>query len=144
MVAHLSGGHINPAVSFGLFLTGKLGVVQMIVNVIAQFIGALLGAGLLYGTVPGAPGPLNLGANAVSPGYSNWQAFLGEVLMTCVLMFTILMVATDAKAIAKNVAPLAIGFAVFLGHAVLIPVDGCSINPARSFGVAAGVRCDVM
>ena len=105
-LAHISGGQLNPAVSFGLFLAGKQGPVQTICNIAAQFIGSLLGAGLLYGTVPGAPGPLNLGANAVSPGYSNWQAFLGEVLMTCVLMFTILMVATDAKAIAKNVAPL--------------------------------------
>lgn len=105
-LAHISGGQLNPAVSFGLFLTGKQGPVQTVCNIAAQFIGGLLGAGLLYGTVPGAPGPLNLGANAVTPGYSNWQAFLGEVLMTCVLMFTVLMVATDAKAIAKNVAPL--------------------------------------
>lgn len=56
--------------------------------------------------------------------------------MTTVLVFAVLMVATDAKAIAKNAAPLAIGFAVFLGHAVLIPIDGCSINPARSLGPA--------
>lgn len=136
-IAHVSGGQLNPAVTAGLFLTGKLGSVQTLANMIAQVIGSLLGAGLLYATTPDAPGAGNLGANAVSPGFNNGQAFLGEMLMTCVLVFTVLMVATDAKAVAKNVAPLAIGFSVFLGHAVLIPIDGCSINPARSFGPAA-------
>jgi MIP family channel proteins len=136
-IAHVSGGQLNPAVTAGLFLTGKLGSVQAIANMCAQLIGALLGSGLLYATTPGAPGPGNLGANAVSAGYTDGHAFLGEWMMTTVLVFTVLMVATDAKAVAKNVAPLAIGFAVFLGHAVLIPIDGCSINPARSFGPAA-------
>lgn len=135
-IAHVSGGQLNPAVTLGLFLTGKLGSVQAVGNVVSQVLGSLLGAGLLYATTPNAPGAGNLGSNAVSPQFTDGHAFLGETLMTCVLVFTVLMVATDSKAIAKNTAPLAIGFAVFLGHAVLLPIDGCSINPARSLGPA--------
>lgn len=134
-VAHVSGGQVNPVVSTMLFLTGRMGPVQCIANCIAQYLGAILGAGFLYGTVPDAANS-TLGSNSVSPTFSNVEALIGEIVMTCLLVFTVLQTACESRCIAKNTAPLAIGLSVFLGHCVLLPIDGCSINPARSFGPA--------
>jgi MIP family channel proteins len=136
-ISHISGGHLNPAVTLSLFLSGHCGWVQAIGNMVAQFAGAILAAGLLYGTTSN-PGSSSLGANSLSDGISNGNAVLGEIMMTCLLCFTVHMTAVDNKNRHNvgNFAPLAIGFAVFLGHAVLIPLDACSINPARSFGPA--------
>lgn len=134
--AHVSGGQLNPCVTLGLFATGHLGSVQAVANILAQYVGAIVGAACLYGTTPGAANA-TLGANGVSAGFKNGHALCGEAVMTCLLVFTVLQTCCEKKAIAKNLAPLAIGFSVFLGHTVLLPVDGCSINPARSFGPAA-------
>ena len=133
---HVSGGHINSAVSWGLFLAGKLSWLQLLGNTLAQFAGSVLGAGLLYGTLPD-PSATSLGANAVSDGAYPGNAVLGEIVMTFVLVSTVLMsTSKEAKGSVGQLAPFAIGFAVFLGHAVLLPLDGCSINPSRSFGPA--------
>lgn len=134
--AHISGGQLNPVVSLALFVTGNLGVVQTVANILAQYAGAILGAAFLYGTTPNAAAA-SLGANSVSPHFTNAQAMCGEIVMTCLLIFTVLQTCCEKKSIAKNMAPLAIGLSVFLGHTALLPVDGCSINPARSFGPAA-------
>lgn len=133
--AHVSGGQVNPVVSTCLFLTGHLGLAQCIGNIIAQYVGAILGAAFLYGTVPNANAS-SLGSNSVSPFFTNQQALCGEILMTCLLVFTVLQTCCEPRCIAKNAAPLAIGLSVFCAHCVLLPVDGCSINPARSFGPA--------
>lgn len=135
-IAHISGGQVNPIVSTALFITGRMGPVQAAANIIAQYVGSILGAAFLYGTVFQAS-TTTLGANAVSPTFSEGQALLGETVMSSLLVFTVLQTACEPRAVAKNVAPLAIGLSVFLAHCVLLPIDGCSINPARSFGPAA-------
>lgn len=132
---HISGGQVNCAVTLGLVLAGHLGPLQGIVNFIFQMVGSCLGAGFLYGMLPNASGS-SLGANSVAPDFNDGQAFLGEAFMTFCLVFVVLMTATDPRSIAKVMAPFAIGMTVFVAHTVLLPVDGCSINPTRSFGPA--------
>jgi len=137
-VAHYSGGHINCAVTFGLYLAGELEWFQGVSILLAQLLGSITGAALLSCMYPkdkdltGA-----LGSNTVNEGYSVVHAFLGEVVMTFLLVFVVLETAiSPATKASRGVACSAIGLSVFLAHAVLIPVDGCSINPTRSFGPA--------
>ena len=135
-VGFISGGHINCTVSWGFFLAGKLSAAQLIANTIAQLLGSILGAGLLYGTVPNAA-KSGLGTNALQPGVSVGNAILGEIVMTMTLVFTVLMTTSSAaKEAVNNLAAIPIGLSVFAAHAVLLAVDGCSINPSRSFGPA--------
>ncbi|KAH7622752.1 hypothetical protein Ndes2526B_g03591 [Nannochloris sp. 'desiccata'] len=136
-IGHVSGCHLNPAVTLSLFLSGHCNFIQGVANVCAQVVGSILGASFLYGMVPNSS-ESSLGSNAVSPGFSSGEALLGEVVMTGFLCFVVHMcVAKESNNTGiAPMAPLAIGFAVFLGHTVLIPVDGCSINPARSLGPA--------
>lgn len=134
-LGHISGGQFNPAVTLSLFLSGNLSFIQGIANICVQIVGSILAAGLLYGVTPNA-NDSSLGANAVAVGYSNTGAFLGETVMTAILCFVVHMTVLDPTNNVNPMAPLAIGFAVFVGHTVLIPVDGCSINPARSLGPA--------
>jgi len=136
-IGHISGGHLNPAVTLSLFLSGHCNFIQGVANVCAQVVGSVLAASFLYGMTPSAS-ESSLGSNAVSPGFSSGQALLGEIVMTAFICFVVHMcVASESNNTGiAPMAPLAIGFAVFLGHAVLIPVDGCSINPARSLGPA--------
>jgi len=134
--AHLSGGQLNPAVSLGLALVKAISPMQMVVNIIAQIVGAILGAAFLDATIPdGSEGAL--GSNQISPGVGFGNALAGEIIMTAVLVAVVLETAVNKRnEIARSQAPLAIGFAVFCAHAVLLPIDGCSINPARSLGPA--------
>ena len=133
---HISGGQLNPAVTFALACVGSLPVVQAIINTIAQIVGAILGAALLDATIPnGNEG--SLGSNQINPGVGYGNALAGEIVMTALLVATVLETAVSkGNAVSKAFAPLAIGFAVFCAHAVLLPIDGCSINPARSLGPA--------
>eukprot|EP00890_Picochlorum_soloecismus_P003625 jgi/Picsp_1/4263/NSC_01772-R1_plasma membrane intrinsic protein len=134
--SHLSGGQLNPAVSFGLLLAGELSAIQAVINIIAQIVGAILGAALLDASVPSA-GDANLGSNVISNGVGVGNALCGEIVMTAVLVLVVLETAVNKRnTVARSQAPLAIGFAVFCAHAVLLPIDGCSINPARSLGPA--------
>ena len=135
-IGHVSGAHLNPAVTLSLFLSGNCNFIQGVVNVCAQVVGSILAASFLYGMVPNAS-ESSLGANAISPGFETGEALLGEVFMTGFLCFVVHMCVADPRnKTISPMAPLAIGFAVFLAHTVLIPVDGCSINPARSLGPA--------
>lgn len=134
--SHISGGQLNPAVTFSLALANSIPVTQAIANTIAQIVGAILGSGFLYGTIP-AGNENSLGSNVIAPGVGSGNALLGEIVMTCVLCMVVLETGRNKhSAISKSFAPLAIGFAVFCAHAVLLPIDGCSINPARSLGPA--------
>jgi MIP family channel proteins len=133
---HISGGQLNPAVTFALACVGSLPVGQAVANTISQIVGAILGSALLDATIPdGNEG--SLGSNSINPGVGYGNALCGEIVMTGVLVATVLETAVSkGNAISKAFAPLAIGFAVFCAHAVLLPIDGCSINPARSLGPA--------
>jgi aquaporin Z len=139
-VGHISGGHLNPAVSVGLMLSKRFPAHEVPGYIAAQVIGAILGAGVLYliasgraGFVPG--GFASNGYGEHSPGgYSLLAGFCAEVVFTGMFMFIILGV-TDSRA-PQGFAPLTIGLAVALINWAGIPVTNLSINPARSAGTA--------
>jgi len=137
-VGSISGGQINCAVTLGLVLVGHVSIGQGILNFVAQMLGSLTGAYILCAIFPKDQDKTGgLGSNGISDGFSTWNAFAGEMVMTFLLMFVVLETAVNPNSEANRaVACLAIGFAVFLAHTVLIPIDGCSINPTRSFGPA--------
>jgi aquaporin Z len=140
-IGHISGCHLNPAVTVGLAAGGRFPAGQIIPYVVAQVVGAIVGAGVLYLIASGAPG-FDLAAGFASNGYGEHSpgqysltaALLTEVVMTAVFLFVI-MGATHGKAPA-GFAPLAIGLALTLIHLVSIPVTNTSVNPARSTGPA--------
>jgi len=139
-IGHISGGQINCAVTFGLLCSGNIGMMQAMVNVVCQLIGSVLGSCLTH-AVFGDGGKKTtdktggLGTNGIAPGFSHTQAFVGEVMGTFILMFTVLQTAISPGTMgSRSMACMAIGLSVFLAHCVLIPVDGCSINPTRTFG----------
>jgi aquaporin Z len=139
-VGHISGGHLNPAVSVGLMLSKRFPAHEVPGYIAAQVVGAVLGAGVLYliasgraGFVPG--GFASNGYGEHSPGgYSLLAGFCAEVVFTGMFMFIILGV-TDSRA-PQGFAPLTIGLAVALINWAGIPVTNLSINPARSTGTA--------
>ncbi|MES2217237.1 MAG: aquaporin Z [Pseudomonadota bacterium] len=138
---HISGGHFNPAVSFGLMVGGRFEAKYFIPYVIAQLIGATLAAAVLYYIASGQPsfdianGLANNGFGEHSPGhYSMASGFVCEVIMTFMFLIIILG-ATDPRA-PRGFAPLAIGLGLTLIHLISIPVTNTSVNPARSTGPA--------
>src|SRR5262245_47533220 len=140
-IGHISGCHLNPAVTVGLAAGGRFPTAQIVPYLIAQVVGAIVAAGLLYLIASGAPGfdiAGGLASNGYaehSPGkYSLVSGFIMEVVMTMMFLF-IIMGATHGKAPA-GFAPLAIGLGLTLIHLVSIPVTNTSVNPARSTGPA--------
>jgi aquaporin Z len=140
-IGHISGCHLNPAVTVGLTAGGRFPKGQVLPYVVAQVIGAVVAAVILYLIASGAPGfdsGKGFAANgygAHSPGqYSLFAALLTELVMTMFFLF-IIMGATHGKA-PVGFAPLAIGLGLTLIHLVSIPVTNTSVNPARSTGPA--------
>jgi MIP family channel proteins len=132
-IGHISGAHVNPAVTLGLAITGHFPFAQVPVYWAAQIIGAILASGLarlVWGV-----NELNLGATQVAQGFDTWKGFLLEMVMTAVLVFVIRGVATDKRSPAAA-AGLAIGGALLVIELVSGPVTGGSVNPARSLGPA--------
>jgi aquaporin Z len=139
-VGGISGGHFNPAVSFGLAIAGRFDWKDLIPYWIAQVIGATLAGAALYAVASGKPGwePGGFASNgygALSPGgFSLHSALLIEIILTA--GFLIIILGATAKAAPHGFAPIAIGFALTLIHLISIPVTNTSVNPARSTGVA--------
>jgi len=140
-IGHISGCHLNPAVSFGLMVAGRFRAAELPAYVIAQVLGAIVAALVLYAIASGKAGfelSGGLAANGYaehSPGgYSLAAALLTEVVMSFMFLLVILG-ATDARAPA-GFAPIAIGLCLTLIHLVSIPVTNTSVNPARSTGPA--------
>jgi aquaporin Z len=140
-IGHISGCHLNPAVTIGLWAGGRFAARDIPGYVFAQVIGACIAAGVLFLIASGksdwtiASGLASNGYGAHSPGgYAEGAAFLTEVVMTAVFLFVI-MGATHPGAPA-GFAPLAIGLALTLIHLISIPVTNTSVNPARSTGPA--------
>ncbi|RWR84497.1 putative aquaporin PIP2-8 [Cinnamomum micranthum f. kanehirae] len=138
--AGISGGHINPAVTFGLFLARKVSLLRAIFYMVAQCLGAICGVGLVKAFMHHPYNRLGGGANEVAHGYTKGTALGAEIIGTFVLVYTVFS-ATDPKRSARDshvpvLAPLPIGFAVFMVHLATIPITGTGINPARSFGAA--------
>ena len=140
-IGHVSGCHLNPAVSVGLVVGGRFKASELPAYVVAQVVGATIAAGTLYVIASGKAGFSTAGGLASngygphSPGqYSLGAGFLCEVVMTAAFLFVI-MGATDERA-PKGLAPIAIGLCLTLIHLVSIPVTNTSVNPARSTGPA--------
>jgi aquaporin Z len=143
-IGHISGCHLNPAVSIGLWAGGRFPANQLLPYIVAQVLGGIVAGGVLYLIASGAAGFdvskgfASNGFGAHSPGgYSMMAALLTEVVMTMFFLIIILG-ATDKRAPA-GFAPIAIGLALTLIHLISIPVTNTSVNPARSTGVAAYV-----
>lgn len=137
-VGHHSGAQINCAVTFALALHQQISPKQAAGNFLGQMLGSLAGAAFLALLVkPEADLTGGLGTNGVSSNYENWVALLAEMAMTFLLVYVVFESAVNPRTKDYRVnAPIAIGLAVYLAHSILIPVDGCSINPTRSFGPA--------
>lgn len=140
-IGHISGCHLNPAVSIGLWAGGRFPATQLLPYIIAQVLGGITAGGVLYLIASGAPGFDVAGGFASngygdhSPGgYSLQSALIAEVVLTAFFLIIILG-ATDKRAPA-GFAPIAIGLALTLIHLISIPVTNTSVNPARSTGVA--------
>ncbi|HEX2931280.1 MAG TPA: aquaporin Z [Candidatus Binatia bacterium] len=140
-IGHISGCHLNPAVSVGLWAGGRFPASKLPPYIVAQVLGAIVAGGVLYVIASGAPGFdiskgfASNGYGAHSPGgYSLLAALVSEVVMTMFFLLVILG-ATDKRAPA-GFAPIAIGLALTLIHLISIPVTNTSVNPARSTGAA--------
>jgi aquaporin Z len=149
-IGSISGCHINPAVTIAMLVAGKIKGKDTLFYIIAQCIGAILGAGILWAVAGGLPGyslDVNgLGQNGFgtgSPaGYSLAACFLAEVVLTALFLFVIFG-STHEKA-PKGFAGISIGFTLVLIHLVGIPITGTSVNPARSLGPAVFVGGDAL
>ncbi|WP_413472304.1 aquaporin Z [Shewanella baltica] len=140
-IGHISGCHLNPAVSFGLWAGGRFPAAELLPYIIAQVAGGIAGAGILYLIASGqegfslAGGFASNGFGEHSPGgYSMLSVMICEVVMTLFFLIIILG-ATDERA-PKGFAPIAIGLGLTLIHLISIPVSNTSVNPARSTGPA--------
>jgi aquaporin Z len=140
-IGHVSGCHLNPAVSVGLWAGGRFPARDLPAYLVAQVLGGIAGAAILYAIASGAAG-FDLSAGFASNGYGEHSpggyalgaAFVSEVVMTFAFLFVI-MGATHGSA-PSGFAPLAIGLCLTLIHLVSIPVTNTSVNPARSTGPA--------
>lgn len=143
-IGHISGCHLNPAVSVGLWMGGRFPASDLIPYIIAQTAGGILGGGVLYLMATGVDGGYSIAASGFalngygstgSPDhYSMGAAFIAEFVLTLMFIYVI-MGATDSRA-PQGFAPIAIGLCLTLIHLVSIPITNTSVNPARSTGVA--------
>lgn len=140
-IGHISGCHLNPAVSIGLVAGGRFPAKELLPYVIAQVLGGIAGAAVLFLIASGkmgfdvAAGFASNGYGEHSPGgYSLLAGFVTEIVMTMMFLF-IIMGATDRRA-PQGFAPIAIGLGLTLIHLISIPITNTSVNPARSTGVA--------
>jgi aquaporin Z len=144
-IGGISGCHINPAISISMLAAGRLSVKDTVGYVVSQCVGAVIGAGVLYGVAAGnssysiaVNGLGQNGFDIASPaGYSMVSAFLAEVVLT--FIFLMVIFGATSEAAPKGFAGIAIGLSLTLIHLVGIPVTGTSVNPARSLGPAVFV-----
>ena len=134
-IGGVSGCHINPAITLGCLLTGRIGGKDAAMYMLFQVIGAFIGSALLALLVNGVEGLNGTGANACQVGVSTMGALLAEIIFTCIFVLVVLGT-TDAKKGAGNFAGLAIGLSLVLVHLVCIRYTGTSVNPARSIAPA--------
>jgi aquaporin Z len=140
-IGHISGCHLNPAVSIGLWSGGRFSTAELAPYIVAQVAGGLAGAAILYVIASGQAG-FDVTAGFASNGYAEYSpggysltaALVTEVVMT--FMFLIIILGATDKRAPQGFAPIAIGLALTLIHLISIPITNTSVNPARSTGVA--------
>eukprot|EP00918_Siedleckia_nematoides_P070300 GHVU01153452.1.p1 GENE.GHVU01153452.1~~GHVU01153452.1.p1 ORF type:complete len:281 (+),score=24.85 GHVU01153452.1:141-983(+) len=143
-ICNVSGGHINPAVTAGMLVTRKISVVRAVLYIVAQCVGAIIGAGLLRAVTPAGLndklGITNLGNYTVpklgTVAVSAGQGFGIELLITFVLVFTVFASCDGNRKDLNGSAPLQIGLSVTMCHLFAVKFTGSSMNPARTFGPA--------
>jgi aquaporin Z len=148
-IGPISGCHVNPAISIAMLVAGKMKGKDCLMYVIAQFLGAIVGAALLYLVLKGIPGYSlsdGLGQNGYAEHsgmhFSLASCFLAEVLLTAIFLFVIF--GSTSKTAPKGFAGVSIGLSLTFIHLVGIRITGTSVNPARSFGPALLVRGDAI
>jgi aquaporin Z len=150
-IGNISGCHINPAVTFALWIARRVETAMVPIYVAGQLVGAALGGLVIYVIASGGPGDFDANETTfavngwadLSPGGFNFGAMLvTEIVMTAILAFVVL--STAHRRFAPAASGLAVGITLALIHLVSIPVDNTSVNPARSFGVAIFAGADAM
>lgn len=135
-IGNISGCHINPAITLGVWLSGRMSGKDALMYMVFQVIGAIIGSAVLFGLVSAGThnGPTATGSNSFADGCM-LQAFVAELVFTFIFVLVVLGT-TDSRKGAGNAAGLAIGLTLVLIHIVCIPITGTSVNPARSIGPA--------
>lgn len=131
--AHVSGGHLNPAVTFGFLITRRITILRSLFYMVAQSGGAIVGAAILKTL---APNPGSLCTSAPSTGVTNGMTFGIELLITFVLVWTVFATVDGQRKDLSGSGPLAIGLSIGMCHLWAAPVTGAGMNPARVFGPA--------
>jgi aquaporin-4 len=134
-IANVSGGHINPGVTIGFLVTRKISVLRAIVYIIAQTLGAIVGAALLKALTPSSYTG-NFGTPSLGNGTSAGQGFGIELFITFVLVFTVFASVDSGRNDVGGSVPLTIGLSIAMCHLWAVPLTGSGMNPARSFGPA--------
>ncbi|XP_037101487.1 lens fiber major intrinsic protein-like [Syngnathus acus] len=138
-IGHISGGHINPAVTFAYLVGAQLSLFRAFFYIIAQCLGAVAGAAVLYGVTPGNMRG-NLAMNTLQPGISLGMATTVEVFLTLQLVVCIFAVTDERRNGRLGSAALSIGFSITIGHLMGMYYTGAGMNPARSFAPAVLLR----
>ncbi|XP_014604408.1 PREDICTED: aquaporin AQPAn.G isoform X1 [Polistes canadensis] len=132
-IGHVSGGHINPAVTFGLMVIGKVAIIRGILYVVAQSAGAIAGSAILR-ALSAESMEASLGTVSLAEGVTPVQGLGIEFFLAMILVLVVCGACDDAKSDSKGIAPLLIGLSVTVGHIVGVPRTGAGMNPARSLG----------
>ena len=135
-IGGVSGCHINPAITLGCFLTGRIDAKDCAMYMIFQVIGAFIGSALLYLLTSSCEGIVGTGANDLQSGVSLMGGLLAEIIFTCVFVLVVLGATSKTNGATNNFAGLAIGLSLVLVHLVCIRYTGTSVNPARSIAPA--------
>jgi len=141
MIGHVSGGHLNPAVSLGAILANRISVFQGLFYIPAQMVGGIVGSSIAYGLTPKFSRDIsNLGAVGLGRDVTPAQGFGLELMFTFVLVFFVLSITDSHKKVDTYGTVLAIGVCIVVCHLFLVPMTGCGINPARAFAPAVVMR----